>query len=192
MWESYMNFQDKIVLAHKGFFNKDSEKKYRENSKDLCVLAAKKDYISIIELDVRKSKDGILYCYHGSLFQYWVSLRFSRNFLELKEKYHVDALKEILEVIPRQKRVLLDIKDRAITKEDILASLGKHKFKEVIIGNPSVSFLKHFDGMPKEFVKIFFGNIFSGFYDLEDLHRQNFRYFDVVFPFQINKRMAEK
>lgn len=51
-----MNLQTKIVLPHKGFFNKESEKQYKENSVEVCKISATKDYISIIELDVRKSK----------------------------------------------------------------------------------------------------------------------------------------
>jgi len=55
-----MNLEDKIVLTHKGCFNKECEKMYRENSKEVCALSVRKDYIHIIEIDVRKSKDGIL------------------------------------------------------------------------------------------------------------------------------------
>ncbi len=182
----------KIVLAHKGYFDREGRKHYRENSRELCAVTTQKDYIGIIELDVRKSKDGIPYCYHGSTWEYFVALKFRRNFSELREKYHVDTLKEILEVITEDKRVLLDIKDRAVTKEDILSSIGDKKFQEVILGGISTSFLKRFDGMPKEFVKVFFGNIFCNFYSLERLRKENFRYFDVVFPFQISAELVKK
>ena len=187
-----MNLKDKIVLAHKGYFNKESEKSYRENSKELCVITTTKDYIKIIELDVRKSKDGILYCYHGRAWEYFTSLRFSHNFYTLREKYKVDTLEEVLEVITEDKSILLDIKSRNITKEDILNTVGNKNFKEVIIGHSHVSFLKRFDGMPERFVKMLMGDILSPLYDLKKLKEKNFKYLDVVFPFQTNKRIMEE
>lgn len=187
-----MNLQNKIVLAHKGFFNKNSEQIYRENSKELCEITTKKDYISIIELDVRKSRDGILYCYHGSFWEYFIFLKFPRDFSYMKEKYNVDKLEDILKIITEDKRVLLDLKDKTITREDILKVTEDKKFKEVILGNPSVSFLKRFHDMPSEFSKIFFGNIFCNFYNLKYLRDLNYKYFDVVFLFQLNKKVVDK
>ena len=46
--------------------------------------------------------------------------------------------------------------------------------------------------MPKEFVKIFNGNIFCNFYDLAKLKSKNFKYFEVVFPFQIREKVIKK
>src|SRR3989338_11117941 len=115
-----MDLQNKIVLAHMGYFNKESRKTYRENSKDVCKVATTKDYIGIIELDVRKSKDGVLYCYHGTLMQYWFGLKDSAKFVDIKKKYGVYFLEEILQVIMEDKTIFIDIKRKAITKEDIL------------------------------------------------------------------------
>jgi len=187
-----MELTNKIVLAHKGFFNKESEELYRENSKEVCSISNTKDYISIIELDVRKSKDGILYCYHGTFFEYCFGLRFSRFFSDIEKKYHVDSLDDILGVIGESKTFFLDIKDTNITKEDILKSFDGKKFKKIILANKSVSFLDRFNNMPKEFVKIFNGNIFCNFYDLVKLREKNFKYFEVVFPFQVRKKALKK
>ncbi|MSU44997.1 hypothetical protein EXS45_02345 [Candidatus Nomurabacteria bacterium] len=188
-----MDLKDKIVLAHKGFFNKEAEKIYRENSKEVCQISSKKDYISIIELDVRKSKDGILYCYHGSFFEYYFSLRTLRSFSDIEKKYGIDSLAEILKVITQDKILLLDIKDKSITKADILEVLEGKKFKEVVLGNTSssTSFLDHFNDLPEGFVKIMNGNIFCKFYDLKKLREKGYKYFEVVFPFQINRKIIE-
>jgi len=189
-----MNLQNKIVLAHMGFFNKESRKTYKENSKDVCKVATTKDYIGIIELDVRKSKDGVLYCYHGTLFQYWFGFIFSQKFSDIKKKYSVDSLEEILEVITEDKTVFLDLKSKSINREDILTALKGKKFKEIILANTglfSVSFLERFSDMPEKFVKAMNGNIFCNFYNLKKLKDKNYKYFEVVFPFQINKKLVE-
>ena len=103
-----MDLQNKIVLAHMGYFDKECRKTYRENSEEVCRVATTKDYIGIIELDVRKSRDGVLYCYHGTLLQYLFGFIFSQKFSDIKKKYGVDSLKEILEVITEDKTVFLD------------------------------------------------------------------------------------
>ena len=189
-----MDLQNKIVLAHMGYFNKDSRKTYKENSKDVCKISTTKDYIGIIELDVRKSKDGVRYCYHGTLLQFWFGLRDSVKFSDIKKKYGIDSLEEILQVITEDKTVFLDLKSKSITREDILTALKGKKFKEIILGNTglaSVSFLQRFSDMPAQFVKAINGNIFCNFFNLKKLKEKNYKYFEVVFPFQINKKLIE-
>ena len=189
-----MDLKDKIVLAHKGYFNAECKKLYRENSKEVCQISSTKDYISIIELDVRKSKDGVLYCYHGGFFQYYFSLKIRRNFMDMKKKYGVDSLEEILQVIAEDKIILLDIKDDSITKADILNALARKKFKEIILGNTSfsTSFLDRFTNMPTGIVKIMNGNIFCNFYNLQKLKEKGYKHFEVVFPFQVRKKIIDR
>jgi|GEM_PF-5802392 len=130
-----MDLQGKIIFAHKGFLNEESKKIYRENSFEACKVSSASESICGIELDIRKSKDGIIYCYHGTLLQYCITLKFPRDFIVLKEKYKLDKLKDILNVVPGNKSLFLDIKDTAITREDILNAVAGKKFKEVIVGN---------------------------------------------------------
>lgn len=189
-----MNLQDKIVLAHKGYYNRECEKIYRENSSDVCKISTNKSYIGIIELDVRKSKDGVLYCYHGTLPQYWLALRVPQKFSDLQKKYNVDSLEEILKVITENKTIFLDLKSKSITKEDIINALKGKNFKEIILGNTSissVSFMERFNNMPDQFVKAMNGNIFCNFYNLKKLKDKNYKYFEVVFPFQISRKQIE-
>ncbi|MBI3032755.1 hypothetical protein HYY69_04730 [Candidatus Woesearchaeota archaeon] len=187
-----MKLQDKIVLGHRGFFNAHCRKMYRENSKEVCRISTTKKHIHIIELDLRKSKDGVLYCYHGGLFHYCFTSMFLKDFSYIKKSYNVDALKDILNVITSDKIIFLDIKDKNITRDDILNVFKGEKFREVILGNKSVLFLKKFNNMPKQFVKILNGNIFCKFYNLAKLKNLNYKYFEVVFPFQINDEIIKK
>ena len=185
---THFTTNDKIVLAHAGFFNKASKKRFRENSAEVCREAVKRDYIGIVEVDVRKTADGVLYCFHGSFFQYHFLLKFPRTLSWLKARYGVDTLESILEVIPKEKSVFLDIKDRSVTREDVLRAFEGRTFKEVMLGNKSVAYLKRFHSMPSQFAKILNGNILCNFYDLRKLKRDNFKYLEVVFAFQISNR----
>lgn len=183
---------DKIIYAHKGYFNRESVKLYRENSMEVCRIASGKDYIKVIELDVRKSKDGVLYCYHGNFWQYIFALKSPTDFRTLQKRYKVDTLKDILSVISEEKAVALDIKDTKVTRQDILDACAGKKFREVIIGNKSVNYLKRFRNMPKEFIKMLNGNMLSVFYDLKKLKEDNFKYFEIVFPFLATDNILNK
>ncbi|KKT53297.1 MAG: hypothetical protein UW46_C0004G0024 [Candidatus Yanofskybacteria bacterium GW2011_GWF1_44_227] len=103
-----------------------------------------------------------------------------RIFFDIKKRYHVDTLEEILGVIPEDKIIVLDLKSKSITKTDILDALRGKKYKKVILGNTSlssVSFLERFNDMPEEFVKVMNGNIFCKFYDLAKLKDKNYGLF---------------
>ncbi|KKU55462.1 MAG: hypothetical protein UX77_C0011G0002 [Parcubacteria group bacterium GW2011_GWA1_47_11] len=186
-----IDLKDKIIFAHKGFFDRTSYKTYRENSLEVFKAATAKDYIQVIELDIRKSKDGIVYCYHGNIWEYIFLLKLRRPFAKLKEKYGVSPLAEILKVISPDKVIVLDIKDTSVTKEDILSAFWGKRFEEVIIGNKSVSYLKRFSDMPREFVKMLNGNALSIFYDLKRLKEDNFKYLEITFPFLATKKMLK-
>ncbi len=186
------NLENKIVLAHGGWFNAASKKLHRGNSKEVCAISTLKDYISIIELDLRKSKDGILYCYHGTLVQYFITLKFPEIFSKIHGKYRINSLEEILNVITENKIIFLDIKDVTITKDDLLKAFDGRNFREVILGNKSVTFLNRFKDMPLYFTKILNGNIFCNFYDLTKLKNNGFKYFEVVFPFQLRKKIVKR
>ena len=119
-------------------------------------------------------------------------LKFPKNFSIIKDKYRANTLAEILDVINEDKIIFLDIKDRNITREDIQRAFAKKRFTEVILAHRSVSYLECFNEMPREFVKFLNLNIFSVFYDLEKLKKHGFKYIEVVFPFQVNKKLLEK
>ncbi len=72
--------------------------------------------VDIIELDIRKSNDGILYCYHGGVFACFLKYF---SFKSVNQILSVDKLADLLLVIPQQKIVFLDIKDNTITAGDL-------------------------------------------------------------------------
>ncbi len=103
-----------MVVAHRG-----GKVHGRENDAETIqrVLAYKPD---IVEVDVRKSRDGILYCYHGSVpfgiiaasFFYHFSFRWIQRLVGKR-----DTLQKILSVIPEETIVLLDLQDKHIGEE---------------------------------------------------------------------------
>lgn len=187
-----LDLTEKIVLAHRGFFNATCVQQYREHSLEVVREAVSREYVDIIELDLRKSADGVLYCYHGNFWEYYFHLHIPRKFSAIRDRYHVYTLTEILQVISSEKSVFLDLKSKSITKEDILAAFNGKSFKEVILGNKSVRFLDRFMDMPHHFVKILNGNIFCNFYNLARLRSKHYKYIEVVFPFQIRNKIVER
>jgi len=80
------------------------------------IAEATRHNLDIIELDVRKSKDRILFCHHWSKFV-WI-LKYL-NFGFIKKKFKINTLEEVLNVIPTKNIIFLDIKDKRITAEDL-------------------------------------------------------------------------
>lgn len=105
-----------LVLAHRG-----GAAHGRENSIDAIksVLPYKPD---LIEIDVRKSKDGVLYCHHGSI-PIGVSLAKLHRFLPFRQIQlftgQRDTLEDVLKAIPEGDTVYLDLKDGRITADDL-------------------------------------------------------------------------
>ena len=159
---------------------------------EVCRIASTKDYIKAIELDIRKSKDEVLYCYHGSIFEYLVALKFPRPLSALKNRCGVSTLKDILAVISPDKVIALDIKDTKVTRQDILDAFAGREFQEVILCNKSVAYLRQFHDMHRMFVKMLNGNILSVFYNLQKLRADNFKYLEIVFPFLATKSILQK
>lgn len=92
----------------------------------------------IIELDVRESRDGVLYCYHGfeplSFFLKWFSWKHIQKYLP------VDSLQTILEVVPETTIIFLDIKQRVTPKA--LRHFCKNNSHRMWIASRSISYLR--------------------------------------------------
>lgn len=84
----------------------------------------------LIEIDVRKSADCVLYCHHGSI-PFGVSIAAFFGFLSFERIQRLvgprDTLKAILDVIPQENTIYLDIKDRSISADDLRRVLGSRK-----------------------------------------------------------------
>lgn len=127
-----------------------------------------------------------------NLIEYYVFLKIPLKIDTLKKYKNINTLWEILEILNTKKKVFLDIKDTSITRNDILCIFKEKKFEEVILWNKSVRFLNRFNDMPEMFKKIMNWNIFCNYYDFDYLKSRNYKYFEVVFWFQISNRLIER
>jgi len=105
-----------LIMAHKG-----GTAYGRENALETVrtALGHKPD---IIEVDVRKSRDGVLYCHHGSVpfgvfFATFFGLLSFKTIQRLVGKR--DTLADILAAIPDDTLIYLDLKDLWITATDL-------------------------------------------------------------------------
>lgn len=131
------------VIAHRG-----GKGHGRENDAETIqkTLIYKPD---IIEIDVRKSKDGVLYCYHGSIPLGVTAAQFFYH-LNFKWIQHLagkrDTLGTVLRVIPEDTIALLDLKDKHITAQDLMPFIDNRE--NVWIETTSE---RHMEALRKEF-----------------------------------------
>lgn len=95
-----------------------------------AVKACLKFKPDIIELDVRRSRDNILFCYHGfGIFVYFLAyfLRYLQ-FTTIKKLFKIDSLEEILEIVKQPAIIYLNLKDYNIRADqiDILHQQYRH------------------------------------------------------------------
>lgn len=113
-----MNPEKPYLMAHAG-----GKKHGKENSVK-SVKNCGKYKPDILELDLRKSRDGVLYCYHGfpDFPVYFLAyfLRFFK-FTQIKKFLKVDTLKDILDAVNWKTIVFLDIKQTNISGDEIHA-----------------------------------------------------------------------
>jgi len=116
----------------------------------------------IIEIDLRKSTDNVIYCYHGNNFQYiFTSFFFKKKLAKLKQNYpSIATLKEINAIIPQNTILLLDIKDTTITKQEIIQLMQDTKAMQILIASRSLNYLQKLGTIPKNYKKVCNGGIF--------------------------------
>lgn len=122
-----------LVVAHRGGYAHG-----RENS-SLAVKGSLKYHPDVIEVDVRKSFDQVLFCRHGNAVMSIVLLLIER-FLVFHLVRHlisgVETLEEILTTIQETDReviILLDIKSPSIAADDLRRILANFNFQKVWI-----------------------------------------------------------
>lgn len=110
----------------------------------------------ILEMDVRKSRDGVLYCHHGSIpFGAMVSqvLKFFtlsqiRFFLG-----RTDTLQELLAAVPPDTIVYLDLKENRISPEDVGEAIQRCPSRHIWIGAYSFKHLRRMrEGLGENYV----------------------------------------
>lgn len=93
----------------------------------------------IIELDLRSSRDGILYCHHGA--SPFVFLLKYLPFSAIRKLLNVDTLKNILNEIDQRPIIFLDIKETNIPAHRIDALCHNRKNKIWLASSTSVTYL---------------------------------------------------
>lgn len=139
-----------LIMAHKGIYNKEQENSIEAVKKSLNHGA------EIIELDIRKSSDGTLFCYHGNSFQYlFPRLSFKKEICKLKNKFPcLSTLEDIAKLVGNKSILFLDIKDYSIDLKEIKKALKVTKLKEVWIAARSLNYLRKLGKLPKMWKKV--------------------------------------
>ncbi len=133
------NLQKPLIMAHAG-----GMEHHKENTLQ-SVQESLKYNVDIIELDIRKSKDGVLFCYHGfGIFVYYIAyfLRFF-EYKTISKKFHIDnPLIKILDAIKTPKIVYLNLKDFRVSAQEIDDLHSKYPHLELWIGMSSSKKIK--------------------------------------------------
>ncbi len=120
-------------------------------------LAYKPD---IIELDVRKSEDGILYCFHGNFLEFLFPKIFLTGSFSLlrKKKPTLTTLKELAQVVGKKSILFLDIKDYSISFSEIKDVLIDIPTLEIWIAAQNIDYLRAFPS-PTSWKKVCNGGV---------------------------------
>ncbi|MCK4454568.1 glycerophosphodiester phosphodiesterase [Candidatus Parcubacteria bacterium] len=126
-----------------------------ENSLDVIKKSLKAG-AEVIELDIRKSSDNILFCYHGNVLQFLIpQLFFKKKFENLKKKLpSISTLKENALAVGNKAILFLDVKDNSISKIDLLHTLKDIDINEVFVAHRSLNYLKKLNRLPKQWKKV--------------------------------------
>jgi len=116
----------------------------------------------VVEIDVRKSKDGVLFCHHGSIpfgVPFW---HFSPgvSFSWIRKHFpHIPTLAEMIERIPPDTIVIFDIKDARIRADELLSY--SRRFTSVCVMGYSIKQLEALSAsLPQDYFYIL-GPIFG-------------------------------
>jgi len=104
------NLQKPLIMFH------GNSPVYGQPNSLTITREAVKYPFDIIELDVRKSRNNVLYCYHGRFLA--ILLKYFK-FQTIKRIINADLLEEILNIVPSSKIIFLDIKEKNISSNDL-------------------------------------------------------------------------
>lgn len=141
-----------LTLAHMGGIAHGPENKTE------TIVATLTYSPDIIELDIRKSKDGVLYCHHGSI-PFGILFSQILHLFSFQTIQHllgpVDTFEKILSVIPPNTIVYVDIKENVINARDLLPIFDMSATKRWWIAAYSVQHLHELrDGLGEKFVYV--------------------------------------
>ena len=149
-WEEYPEITTPpLLFAHKGgeYFGKG-------NSTE--TIMKKLRGADVIEVDVRKSKDHLLYCHHGTLLEYALPfLFFNKEFKEIQKKYMAPTVRDISSAMTPYgfKNLFLDIKDTSITLEELQDATPTFE-GSIYLGARSLDYLSSLGKLPRLWTKV--------------------------------------
>jgi hypothetical protein len=105
-----------LLMAHRCW----EELWYWDNSKK-SIEESLKNGFDIIEVDIRKSKDWILYCYHWNFWEVTLYnfLLKTKTFEELKKSKNIISLEEAINIIWEKSYIFLDLKEYDIKPKEL-------------------------------------------------------------------------
>ena len=130
------NQEHPLIMAH-GYMKKDGQ--VLDNHIQIIEICNNLRP-EIIELDLRKTKDNIIFCHHGKIPWGILKANFMKNktLKEIKnQNQNIFTLQEILNKINYKPLLYLDIKDNSIKAKDLDNIIGNFNFKEIYIANYS-------------------------------------------------------
>jgi glycerophosphoryl diester phosphodiesterase len=129
-------YDSKMVVAHRG-----GDEGYRANTLEAFRNAKGKS--DMIELDVRKTKDGKLVVYHDRTISMrpigWLNYNDAEKIAN-KQGYHLPTLDEALREIGN-KRVIIDMKEKGFEK-DVVDFVKKYAKGQAVVSSQDVESLK--------------------------------------------------
>lgn len=139
-----------LLMAHGGAVNGT------ENT--LQAIADSLDRgVDIIEIDIRKSSDGVLFCYHGNVIEYiFHNFFFNMPFAQLKRRYHSPpTLSKVADLVDNRAILFLDIKDQHITAQDLRTALSHHQSAQIYVAKNSLRYFEQLFGLPDAWVTVY-------------------------------------
>lgn len=139
-----------LIMAHRGGDCFGIENSSSTIKKSLLAGA------EIIELDVRKSSNNVLFCFHGNLLHCLIpKFFFNRKYEEIKKRFHsITTLTENALVVGKKAALFLDIKDDSISNEDLLNALRDVKVDSVYVAHRKLYYFRKLGQLPKQWKKI--------------------------------------
>jgi hypothetical protein len=100
----------------------------------------------MVELDIRKSADGIIFCHHGSVpfGALYAQTVFGRSsFQSVLQRFpEIKTVDKMLSIIPDSVMIMLDVKQKNITPEDTAKIVNDYPRKQFWINAPTLRRLK--------------------------------------------------
>lgn len=142
-----------LIMAHRG-----GNCFATENSLE-AIQQSLKHNPDIIEIDVRKSTDGVIFCYHGNIREFlFPDIYFKKPYSKIQKKYPtVVRLSEIASHVADKCILFVDIKDLSITGHELMDELKS--LSKVYIASQNLNYLEKLPPIPLDWKKVCNGGI---------------------------------